>query len=136
MSATILIMDDEVGIRALLELSFRKHGYAVIAVADGPSALTCAAPFDAAVLDVDVPEPDGIAVAAQLLARNPGLPVWLMTGAWREDTLRRAAELDVPILRKPFKFKHVVAEVRRRLECAGETLAVSSPQQPARAHLG
>jgi DNA-binding response OmpR family regulator len=116
MSATILILDDEPAIRTVLEIAFQTSGYRVITAADGRSALLCDAPCDAAVLDVNMPDTNGLVVATQLLARDPALPIWLMTGSWREDTLKRAAELGVAILRKPFKFEHLVGDVGRRLE--------------------
>ena len=79
----ILVAEDDPALRALYRLWLEHAGYVVVDVPDGGAALDLLeqGPLpDAAVLDVDMPRVDGIAVCRYLHARAPGIPVVMATG--------------------------------------------------------
>ena len=71
-SDSILVVDDDAPVRRMLERTLAAEGYAVVAVADGGSALAQAsgARPDAIVLDVAMPGMDGLAVARRLRSKG------------------------------------------------------------------
>jgi two-component system OmpR family response regulator len=121
MGARLLVVDDEPNIRALLTATLRLVGYEVRAAAGGAEALTVADeyPPDLAVLDVLLPDFDGIEVARKLRADGRTLPVLFLTA--RDPALDRISGLTalgddwVP---KPFSLEEIVARVRAMLRRA------------------
>ncbi len=81
--ARVLVVDDDADIRHVLRdfLASRKIG--AVEAADGEEALALHAPgkFDLVLLDVNMPKLDGFEVLARLVAKEPELPVILMTAA-------------------------------------------------------
>lgn len=85
MSPRILIVDDDPTPRRMLEILVNRFGYAAETVAGGAAALERIAdpqepPVDLMILDLAMPDPDGLAVLAQMRAENITLPVIAMTG--------------------------------------------------------
>lgn len=113
----ILIVDDEYDIRAVAELALKTvAGWQVLTAASGSEGLDKAAleQPDAILLDVMMPEMDGIATL-QALQANPAtesIPVILMTAKAQAADQRRFAELGVAgIITKPFKAMQLSAQV-------------------------
>ena len=77
----ILVVDDEPSVRDALDRALRMDGYKVQLAADGREALDALAhqPPDAIVLDVLMPEPDGIEVCRRLRAAGDRTPVLMLT---------------------------------------------------------
>jgi two-component system nitrogen regulation response regulator NtrX len=75
--STILIIDDEPGIRTVLRDVLEDEGYTVLAAADGIAGLAEAAahPVDLVFLDVWLPHMGGIDVLAKLRAEHPTSPL-------------------------------------------------------------
>lgn len=118
--AHVLLADDDAAMRDLASRTLVAEGHTVVAVNDGQEALDRAAattvPFDLLVTDVQMPAVDGIAVAEQLLAGNPGLKVILMSGLQSE--MARAGRLKSSAalyLMKPFALDQLRAVVRQAL---------------------
>jgi AmiR/NasT family two-component response regulator len=89
----ILIADDEALIRLGLRTILRELGHDVVGVApDGLTALRLAREVrpDLAILDIKMPEADGLDVA-QAIARECPMPVILLTAYSERDLVRRAA---------------------------------------------
>jgi response regulator NasT len=102
----VLIAEDETLIRLDLRAMLERAGYEVIAEArDGEEAVALArseAP-DLVVLDVKMPELDGIEAARQILAERP-IPVVIVSAFTEEKLVTRAAEAGVfGYLAKPFR---------------------------------
>ena len=78
----ILIVDDELGIRQILSLCFKKNGFNVTSAGDASEAfkLLTQEQFDAIISDVMMPGEDGIAFLGRVHASWPEIPVILMTG--------------------------------------------------------
>ncbi|MDK2784765.1 MAG: two-component system, response regulator, stage 0 sporulation protein [Bacillota bacterium] len=105
---TLLVVDDQPGIRHLLIEVFRDQGVSVITAGTGSEALVClkAERPDVLLLDVKLPGGDGFFVLHEARKLFPHLPVILMTG-YREgelacEAVARQESGVVAVLRKPF----------------------------------
>lgn len=115
----VLIIDDHSGIRDLLLTVLRSQGHEVGLADDGVAGLqrfVADAP-DVVVVDLKMPEMDGLEVVRTLRREHPGVPIIAMSGGFGEHTdlyLDVAIEFGaVAALRKPFRlatFKQAVAE--------------------------
>ena len=87
----ILVVDDEVKMRRLLEMSLKNMGHEVVMTADGIDALACCdeAPFDLILTDLKMPRMDGLQLLRSLRERGEDVPVIVLT-APRLLGLRRA----------------------------------------------
>ena len=96
MSATILVMDDDLLALESLENYLKQASYAVVAASSAREAVEQAreTPFDVALLDMKMPEMDGFQVAAMLRQLQPDLRVIMFTGYASLETEARAAQLD------------------------------------------
>ncbi len=105
--ATVLVVDDEDAVRALLRRQLNAAGHSVVEAASGPEALGLIRQFaerlDLVLSDVVMPAMNGTELAAHLATEFPGLPVVLMS-AYAPAGLARVGfgETIVPVLRKPF----------------------------------
>ena len=101
-SETILLVEDETGVRLFAERVLQEHGYRVRAFADPGVALDAAiadpAAFDALVTDVVMPTMSGPMLAERIAALRPGLPILFMSGY---ETAALPAG-STPPLAKPF----------------------------------
>ena len=81
--AKILVIDDEEGIRNLLDTLLRRKGYDVVLAESGPTGLELFRRErpDVVVLDLKMPGMDGLTVLQQVHSLNPKQPVILLTGA-------------------------------------------------------
>ena len=125
---TIWILDDEPGMRWVLEKALDKAGWPVRSFADGAAlkaaldALEGAAdPRAPAVLvsDIRMPGPDGLTVLATVRTRLPGLPVIMMTAYTDLDTTVAAFEQGAfDYLAKPFDIQAAVELIGRAAQSA------------------
>jgi Response regulators consisting of a CheY-like receiver domain and a winged-helix DNA-binding domain len=114
----ILIVDDDPRITALLETGLRRAGYETATAGDGASAVEVArhAPPDLVLLDVGLPDVDGMSVLATLRAHDPTQPVLLVTGRDGPGDAVRGLESGADdYITKPFDIGEVVARVGARL---------------------
>jgi len=108
MPATILVVDDDPRIRALLRRVLTRAGYDVEQAEDGLAALEQIAAHapDLVLTDVLMPRLDGIGLASRLTGRAATIPVILMSGE------RVPSEDDVPFILKPFALQTVLELIR------------------------
>ena len=85
---TLLVVDDEPLLLRAFARVFMRAGHEVVQASDGDEAamLVGKTRFDCAFVDLGLPGASGLEVLASLRARDPGLPVVLMTGAPTLDT--------------------------------------------------
>src|SRR5437868_9322074 len=90
----ILVVDDDLAVRESLERALRGNGFAADLAADGVEALSklAARPYSAVVLDLMMPNLDGIAVCRSLRATGNEVPILMLTA--REELDNRVAGLD------------------------------------------
>jgi DNA-binding NarL/FixJ family response regulator len=92
----ILIADDHALIRQGLSLALRELGddVTLLEAASGSEALAAAADpdIDLVLLDLDMPEADGMSVLETLLARYPTLPVVILSGSGTSADMRRSLD--------------------------------------------
>jgi DNA-binding response OmpR family regulator len=119
MTRTLLIIDDNKSVRDSLRLFLERRGYTVLVASSGIEALMLAAAhaIDAAIIDVNMPGMNGLAVCRTLRTRASeagwNLPVWMMTGARTPELERAALESGaLMVLTKPFDY----ADLFRRFD--------------------
>jgi CheY-like chemotaxis protein len=130
-SETVLVADGDARSLRLLELALRRAGFAVESAADGGQAMRklLETPVQAAVCDVALSEPDGLALcrAARAHERLAGIP-FLLVGALDPAAKARAVEAGADdYLAKPVLLKELVQRVRHLLE----RRRLSDPGPPA-----
>lgn len=96
MSAKVLVVDDDLLALESLEDYLRQAGYTVAAASSAREAVERAreAEWDAALLDMKMPEMDGFQIAAVLRQLQPDLRVIIFTGYASLESEARAAQLD------------------------------------------
>ncbi|WP_323017436.1 nitrogen regulation protein NR(I) [Castellaniella sp.] len=138
----IWILDDEPGMRWVLERALDKAGWAVRCFADGAALLSALDDLDGpqdpgkpAVLvsDVRMPGLDGFGVLAQVRTRLPDLPVILMTAYTDlETTVAAFSQGAFDYLAKPFDIQAAIDLIVRAAGASSTSMAASaSPQAPA-----
>jgi DNA-binding NtrC family response regulator len=92
MAATVLVVDDERNILLTLSRALSMEGYAVETASGGREALDriAALPVDVVVMDVRMPDLDGLAVLEKARETRPELPVVIMSGHGSIETVRSA----------------------------------------------
>jgi CheY-like chemotaxis protein len=113
---TVLVVDDEVGMRDTMVAILEYHGYRVWSAPDGETAFSAVQEkdFDVLVMDIRMPGRDGVSVLEEL-----GTPprVILMTAYASEDRLRAAADANVfAVLSKPFDMGRMLSLVAQASE--------------------
>jgi two-component system OmpR family response regulator len=111
----VLVVDDEPTLTELMSMALRYEGWDVRTAADGGEALRVAREFrpDAVVLDVMLPDLDGLEVLRRLHADSPEIPVLFLTA--RDAVEDRIAGLTAggdDYVTKPFSLEEVVARLR------------------------
>src|SRR4029078_3439616 len=96
--AKLLVIDDEPGIRDLLDILLSRKGYDVILAEGGKKGLEIfrGARPDVVVLDLKMPGMDGLTVLQQTRHLNPTQPVIILTGAGTPESEQQVRELGVP----------------------------------------
>jgi DNA-binding response OmpR family regulator len=123
----LLVVEDDVRLSEVLVRGLREEGYAVDSVRDGQSALYQLAinTYDAVVLDIMIPAPDGLEVCRQMRTARLSTPVLMLTA--RDALDDRVLGLDAgadDYLVKPFAFAELLARIRALLR---RTPVVASP---------
>ncbi|MDX9874247.1 MAG: PAS domain-containing protein [Spongiibacteraceae bacterium] len=108
-SATILLVDDDHAVRAVVSDQLRSMGYAVREASDGHAALAELARElpDLLLIDFAMPGMNGAEVVRRARASWPALPVVFATGYADTGALEAVMGRDVPLLRKPFTMQQL-----------------------------
>ncbi len=130
MKPTVLIVDDEAGVRSALGGVLRDEGYTVEAVDSGEACLdrVARAPFDAIILDIWLPGMDGLTTLARLNERRVDAPVVMISGHGNIESAVRAIKMGAfDFVEKPLSLDKTVLVVgtavrQRRLEAENRAL--------------
>ncbi|HWC65979.1 MAG TPA: response regulator, partial [Thermoanaerobaculia bacterium] len=122
----ILLVEDDPQIARIIRRGLTESSYAVDVVSSGEDALYRAglADYDAIVLDVLIPAPDGFEVCRRLRADGSTTPILMLTA--RDAVADRVSGLDAgadDYLVKPFQFAELLARLRALLRRGGLTQA-------------
>jgi DNA-binding response OmpR family regulator len=125
---TILIVEDESGVRAFARTVLHRFGYHVLEAESAEAALalleTYRGPLDLLLTDVVLPGIDGRELAVRVRDDRPDLPVLFMSGYTSElRTVDGFLIPGVPLLEKPFTAQTLLTRARQLLNDDGETPA-------------
>jgi two-component system, cell cycle sensor histidine kinase and response regulator CckA len=120
-SETVLVAEDEDGVRELLRKALTEFGYTVLTARHGRDALMMAGDrsggVDLLVTDVVMPEMSGRELAETLRDRQPDLKVLYISGYTDDEVVQRGISgREVAFLRKPFASEELVRRVRGVLD--------------------
>ena len=132
-SSTVLLVDDEPELRALLAEYFGRNGFAVLQAENAAVARALVAERvpDVAVLDINMPGENGLSLARGLREAHPGMGILMLTTAG--EAIDRIVGLEVgadDYVAKPFELRELLARVRavlRRLQLAAPPPAAADP---------
>jgi two-component system, cell cycle sensor histidine kinase and response regulator CckA len=131
-TGTILLVDDEDGIRVALRRQLVSLGHTVLEASHGAEALAVVrmrrGNLDLVLSDVVMPEMNGTELAATLLRNYPGLPVILMSAYAPAGLTQVGPGSDkVPVLQKPFSPGQLEELIQVSLEMQGRRRRESRP---------
>jgi DNA-binding response OmpR family regulator len=128
MCVRVLVIEDEVRIGEILRSALQRAGFTVDVVrlcSDAREALALTA-FDAAILDLGLPDGDGLALLSELRAARNGLPILILTA--RDAVEDRVSGLDTgadDYLIKPFATVEFIARLKALLRRPGGALGLA-----------
>ncbi|WP_313879257.1 response regulator transcription factor [Streptomyces sp. FIT100] len=125
----VLVVDDEASLTELLSMALRYEGWQVRSAGDGAGAVRSARDFrpDAVILDMMLPDMDGLAVLSRLRRELPDVPVLFLTAKDAvEDRIAGLTAGGDDYVTKPFSLEEVVARLRGLIRRSGAAAAVRS----------
>ncbi len=122
----ILIAEDEPRIAAFIEKGLRANGFAteIATTASDVLSRVMGSEFDLLILDLGLPEKDGLEVLEELRGQGCQIPIVILTA--RDDIQAKVAGLEGgadDYMTKPFRFEELLARVRLRLRTQSITAA-------------
>jgi DNA-binding response OmpR family regulator len=125
--SSILIVEDEERIASFVDKGLRSSGFATAIAGDGESGLAMATSgrFDLVVLDLGLPDIDGIEVLKRMRGRGMTAPVVILTARDGVHSTVEGLEGGADdYVTKPFRFEELLARIRARLRAGSETPSV------------
>ena len=114
---TVLLVEDDEGLRLLARLALEPYGYTVLAAADGDQALEIGrqhlGPIHILVTDIQVPGMRGPELAERICSLRPGIKVLFTTGGL---ALHERLPANAELLNKPFSIEALARRVRTMLD--------------------
>jgi DNA-binding response OmpR family regulator len=119
--ARILIAEDDPLIGSFIEKGLRATGFSTLLARDGEEALALglSEEFDLLILDMGLPEREGLHVLQELRSKGKRLPILVLTGRTERDVVTCLEAGADDYMRKPFIFDELLARVRTRLRAPG-----------------
>jgi PAS domain S-box-containing protein len=119
---TILLTEDEAGVRGYVRHILERHGYHVVEASNGLEAMDVVhrypGPIHLLLTDVVMPEVGGVELAGQFSSVYPGVPILYMSGY--NDRLWMESEAPVNYIRKPFASATLLTQIRELLDARRE----------------
>ena len=117
----ILVVEDDPLITSFLQRGLKSSGFSTVAAEDGETGLDLAVheDFDLIILDMGLPDGDGLTMLKQLRALGRSVPVLVLTGLAERDVVTCLENGADDYMRKPFHFDELLARIRTRLRSSG-----------------
>jgi len=115
---TILVIDDDLMVRDMLFDFLVERGNRVIAADSGRCAMETIRKrqFDVAIVDLKLPEADGLSVVRELRSSRADVPVIVITGYPSEEVREESYRLGaVAFMEKPFKVTRIAATIKKAI---------------------
>jgi len=125
---TVAVIDDEKNIRRTLRMILEANGFGVVEAEDGKSTrkLISSSTFDAVLLDLKLPDTDGLTLLDEFRTAHPGLPVIIISGHGTLDHAVKAVKHGAfDFLEKPLDKDRVLVTLNNALEVGGLRREVS-----------
>ena len=124
----VLIAEDEPRIASFLEKGLRAKGYTTTIATNGIKVLSIASDnnFDLLLLDLGLPDRDGLAILKELRKQGATLPIIILTA--RDDIQDKITGLQSgadDYITKPFRFEELVTRIRLQM-CTSQQAKVNS----------
>ncbi len=121
---TLLVVEDEASVRAMVVETLRQQGYVILDAEDGEAAMKVCrespGPIHLLVTDIVMPKLTGCVVAERAQEARPGLKVLFMSGFTGHPAVEgRQLPAGAVLLRKPFTREALLATVRQELDRPG-----------------
>jgi DNA-binding response OmpR family regulator len=130
MTARILVVDDDTLLRRTLVYQLQREGYAAIATSNSEEALVLARhnPFDLILLDIGLPDRDGLETA-RILQQEKDIPIIFLTARRNEMDIVTGLDLGAEdYITKPFGMHELLARIRLVLRRANRTSSQSADE--------
>ncbi|MGA8153859.1 MAG: sigma-54 dependent transcriptional regulator [Terriglobales bacterium] len=114
-AGSVLIIDDEVAIRESLETLLHLEGYTVQSAASGEEGMVCLGEqsFDLVLLDLALPDRNGIDLLAEIRVQDPGLSIIMITAYGTVENAVKAMQVGAAnFIQKPWDNEKLLADVR------------------------
>lgn len=118
MKGKILIVDDQFGIRMLLQELFQREGYQTFQAADGKKALEIVTTHDPDIvlLDMKIPGMDGLEILKHIKANDSDCKVLVMTAYGELGMIQEAMDMGaIAYVAKPFDIMELRDQINRLL---------------------
>ncbi len=119
---TILLTEDEAGVRGYVRHILERHGYRVVEASNGMEAMdvlhSFPEPLHFLLTDVVMPEIGGVELAEHFASLHPGVPILFMSGY--NDRLWMRTEDSVNFIQKPFASPALLTRIREMLDAFRE----------------
>jgi two-component system KDP operon response regulator KdpE len=132
-SGLILIVDDEMSIRRALHTTLLKLGFRTVEAARGEEALSLVRsnPFDAVLLDINMPGMNGVETCRNLRRLFPRIPILMLTVRDSEDDKVEALDAGADdYITKPFQLRELTARIRAAMRWAKASAAPEQSEAP------
>ncbi len=139
MARRVLVVDDEKLIRWSLTERLKKEGFETVEAGDGAAATAAfgANPLDLVLLDMKLPDTDGLSLLKQFQAASPDTPVIIITAYSSVDTAVEAMKQGAyDYLTKPFNMDELTITVRRAIEATSLRQQASGRLKEAKERYG
>ena len=121
-----MVVEDDETIGASLVRALEAHGYVVRLACTGEAAIAAAVDTDLVLLDLGLPDIDGLEVCRRLRRDDASLPVIMLTARQSEVDLVMGLDAGaVDYLRKPFALSELLARIRVQLRSPSASASVS-----------
>ena len=134
----ILIADDEINIRRVLEAILKRDGYEVVTAANGEEALArMGRGIHTVITDLKMPGLDGMGLLKKLAADHPDVPVVMITAHGSVENAVEAVKLGAfDYVEKPFDQEQIRQVVAKALKTHAFSRRDPSPERAGRHHAG